>query len=447
MQLAFGFPFMELIPRVEIPPLVNSPIIERVVPARTVPARLKSGIQPAGFCGLSRVSLNSLQTSDLPRDAIAGNAVLESPIPQNPTPQNPCFQNPCFQNPSFQNQLPRSLLPFTTLQFTTPNSIRGNLKPLGAIAPRNEKEKWLQVALENIVQANAELFNPLTANDFRITYDKTSNRLASVDLDGLEIRFGPQLFALTQDDEAITAILCHELAHILLGHHSFSTPYPEWVQSDAGVIAAREKQETLKSALKVHDVAARYQALTEVETLIRTAMLRAGVVDRSQNVTPQAMRDFVTQGNIEDDTRQRYNALHDAEAQYQTDVSAWQAAVTAEKRAVDAVMGEPGASENWTEAQADNAGFRLFLARGGRPEDYIKALVLTLSRKDPGLSDYTQQLFDADNLMAVPPPERGFGHHPTPRWRVYNIVVRELHLHYPKEYRELLQSHFPYLGM
>lgn len=417
MQLAFGLPFMGLIPPVEIPPLVNSQIIERVIPARSVPARLNSSVQPVGFCGLSRVSLNSLQLSASPHD-------------------------PVFQNPVSQNPLPRSLLPFTA-----PSNIRRNLKPLGAIAPRNDKEKWLQAALEKIVQANAELFNPLTANDFRITYDKTSNRLASVDLDGLEIRFGPRLFALTQDDEALTAILCHELAHILLGHRSFLTPYPEWVQSDARVTAAREKQETLKSALKVHDVAARYQALAEVEALIRAAMLRAGVVERQQGVTPQAMRDFVTQGNISDDLRQRYNALHDAEAQYQTHVSAWQAAVTAEKRAVDAVMGEPGASENWTEAQADNAGFRLFLARGGRPEDFIKALVLTLARKDPGLSDYTQQLFDADNLMAVPPPERGFGHHPTPRWRVYNIVVRELHLHYPKEYRELLQTHFSHLRM
>lgn len=397
MYIAFGLPFLGLNPQQATPP-VTPPAIQRIVPARSLPPNNIVGGQSSALPRLTSVDLKKLSETSLPK---------------------------------------------SLLNFPTQSNIRSDLNPLGAVTPRNEREQWLNTQLDSIFQANKKLFGSLKPTDIRLTYDAGYDRLATVDLEGLEITFGPRAFALTQDDEALTAILCHELSHVLLGHQSFSTPLPNWVQSDPLVASARVKQETLRKGIDIFSVASRYEALAVAERSIRADMGSAGVADQTRKATSEEILAFAKQSGTDYALGQRYLTLREVEAEYQTKIAAWQAAIADEKIAADVVMGEPGASANWTEEQADLLGFRLFLARGGQPEDFINALVRTLSPKDPGLVDYVDQLFEAKDIHQIEAPERSFAGHPTGRWRVYNLLVRELHLRYPEQYRKLMPFVLP----
>ena len=46
--------------------------------------------------------------------------------------------------------------------------------------------------------------------------------IASVNVDERKISVGKKAFELTQCDDEVVAIVCHEVAHILLEHHPFS---------------------------------------------------------------------------------------------------------------------------------------------------------------------------------------------------------------------------------
>lgn len=402
MHLAFGLPLLGVntanTPALPPASLMAPPALERIVPARALPSPVRPSFLSANIPGMAPSDLRKVIAADLPK----------------------------------------SLLPFPTK-----TNIREDLKPLGAVETRNAREAWLKGQLQEIYEANSVLFEGLKPEDIRLTYDPDISRMASVDLEGLEITFGPKAFELTQDHEALTAILCHELSHILLGHHSFKTPFPAWVQDHPLVADAQAKQSELRDRIDVHSVAERYQGLASAEESLRAQMVQAGEIQAPGQATVDMVEAFAKGLGSKSEVGQSYLRLRQAENEYQAQVAAWQAAVKDEKLAADVVFGEPGAASNWTEEQADLLGFRLFLSRGGRPEDFINALVRTLARKDPGLKDYVQGLFSAKDLRQVQPPARSDADHPTGRWRVYNLLVRELHLRYPAAYRQLLKRANP----
>jgi hypothetical protein len=342
---------------------------------------------------------------------------------------NACY--PALSNrKSLLGGLPKSLLPFPTS-----SNIRQDTKSLGASAPRNAAEQWLSTQLASVYSANKALFADLPLDAIRITYDDSSDRLASVDTEGLEIILGPKALDLTGDSQALMAIVCHELSHILLGHQSFSDEPPAWVQAHPLYQAVRSHEANLYRDIDVHAVSGRYAAMTRCERCLREQMLALHeAVPSSGQSALAAIKAFAK--NHPSREAATYRSLLEDEAQYQQQIERWRDAVRERMQAVDLIMGEAGASANWTEEQADILGFRLFLRWGGRPEDYINALVRTLARHEPNLPDYTNQLFQAEDIHSVPAPERASARHPSAKWRVYNLVVRELHLRYPKEYKK-----------
>lgn len=226
-----------------------------------------------------------------------------------------------------------------------------------------------------------------------------------------------------------------------MGHRSFSTEPPPWVQATPLVRAARVRQARRRESVDVLGVKPRYEAMAQVETLLRAEMRAKGQVESGGQPSLAQVKAYAA--DSQSDAAKQYRGLLADEAAYQQQIARWQAAIKEESQAIDTVMGEKGANANWREEQADTLGLRLFLQWGGRAEDFFNALVRTLSRKDPELVDYIGDLFKSDDLSAVPAPPRGDERHPSPKWRVYNLLVRELHLRYPNEYLKLLSQPLP----
>jgi hypothetical protein len=482
MQLAFGLPFLassasQVAQNAVLPPSPASiapAALERVVPARPPLAHNRA----SSHLPLDRASLRDApfmqemnlfqgespyqesQQLEVATSRVSGSeATVSRPAVSRDDVSEPARQLlpksggnsvASMRHPKeSQRTLPRSILPFPTK-----TEIRQDVKSLGAVAPRNSEEQWLQDRLAEIADANSDLFAGLSPDAIRLTYDPSYDRLASVDTEGLEITFGPKAFELTGDLEALTAIFCHELSHLLMGHRSFSNDPPVWLQAAPLVRVAKARQARRRSAVDVYGVKPRYDAMRQLEST-----LRAEIKGRSNTKMDSEMGALKSNGDNEyrapeisldavkayaaesqTDAANQYRGLLAEETAYQQQIARWMDAMKAESHAIDVVLGEEGASANWREEQADTLGLRLFLQWGGRAEDFFNALVRTLSRKDPGLVEYVGKLFSAPDLTKVPSPVRGNERHPSPRWRVYNLLVRELHLRYPKDYLKLLSQ-------
>jgi len=373
-------------------------------------------------------------------------------------------------------ELPRPILPFPIK-----TNIHSSVRPLGEVDPRNEQEQWLRQQLTEIYQANRALFGPLSIKQIRTSYDEDSTRIAMVDLTGLHISIGPAAFDRTTNKQEVVAILCHELAHILLGHQSFSTLPPAWVEEQPQYQQHKQAVEGLHQAIDVNGVADVFRQLQVARAALgeeydgmcehSQGQSRAVVEDHSQGLQAKILPGNTQQSkkkaaagktalnkdkasvDLDDYAKtshspnaRQYLRLLDLEKRYQTSVEQWLGAQQQLNQIVDRFLGEKGAWRNWKEEQADTLGFRLFLYwmnetnTDALPDDYINALVNTLSRKEPDLPTYWHQLINAPDIHQVPPPERCDNSHPTGKWRVYNLLVRELHLRYPKEYRTIIEQ-------
>ena len=333
---------------------------------------------------------------------------------------NPHSQSP--KHPENDYPLPRPVLP---LPMTF--SISESEACQKASSSCHHREVFLHKILTRVFDHNKEVLKDFPQHCVSITYDAESSRIAKTDVKAKTITFGPRAYSLAQSQDEIAAILCHELSHILLDHKEFDTSPPFFVQQNPNYWVAKKEADDLYSQIPTSKVAAIFRGLDEAQKKLAGAYATAKEEGFSDSFDV-----FARGSSLE--VAKEYVSWKEQEDLYQQKVEKWQKARSKVYETIDFLMGEKGAYRNWREEQADIMGFRLFLAAQFPAKGFFSAIVSTLSHKDRGLSDYAHELFNDKEPEKISPPLRGEKSHPSGRWRIYNLYVREMHLRYPQYY-------------
>lgn len=355
------------------------------------------------------------------------------------------------------SSLPTIPLPIATLPFNPLPTPRKNIKPIGAkpLQMRLEEERYLHTLLQLIADANpATLTGILAPQNFRFEYDHNLTKTANVDLTNLVITVSDKFFRRIENDAQAAAILCHEVSHIIRGHEEFLQPPPCVLTDPRYKRAALELEaatkhlapETSRNIFSRYDTCSDalkkqyYKAYPgELEALEAQRKHASGDEGRKIYKLIQSRLEAFAYKVRTPEAKNFLEALKN-ERNYERNLEKWKMARHEQHKAIDKILGEENASFNWHEQEADELGLRLFMRAGFRADDFLQTLARTLDKGTNELHSYLTELKKVKNPATYKLPPRGNSNHPSPKWRLANLAIRELRLRYPKEYQSLAKS-------
>ena len=348
-------------------------------------------------------------------------------------------------------------LPEPTLPFNPKPTLRDDLKPIGAkpISQCLEEERYLHSILNRIAKSNSHLFTgKIDANAFRFVYEPQLKGTAKVDKHRLVIAVSGKFFKRVNSDAHVAAIICHEVSHIIRGHLDFGQ-LPPRVLSHPRYEEQTKRLERARGNLKPEQTAQIFSNFDQCSRALknRIEIKKPGALDYLEQKWKRASghdaREIRQEMNRYLESFARFDSSQEsknyllglkAERDYQKKLEYFQEILEIREKVADKILGEKGASRNWTEQEADELGLRLFIRAGFHPKDFLGVLVQTLDNNSGELATYLKELNAVEDPTRFRFPERGSENHPSPKWRMANIAIRELRLRYPNEYKSLSES-------
>jgi hypothetical protein len=363
------------------------------------------------------------------------------------------LEKPCLK---LLNQRKNSLPP-ETMTFNPVASPRNNLNPIGAkpIGEQLIQERYLHSLLNFIAVKNPQFFNgKLSPENFRFVYSENFKKTANINLTNLTITVSPKFFKNLQNSPQGIAILCHEISHIIRGHTEFIQPpqialnNPKFIRQKFLFDKASKELQPERTAKVFKEFDESFSLLQKRFTTIHSGELEPLLARWKSSTGKEAsiildsikekLEGFANYDNSIE-SKKYLNALNN-EKIYYLNLKKWQQAKKSLNETIDEILGEKDASLNWQEAEADILGFRMFIRAGLDPDDFTKILAKSLDRGDQELLKYLENIKNIKNYNDYKFPPRGGKSHPSPKWRIANLAIRELHLRYPNKYKELIEA-------
>jgi Peptidase family M48 len=314
-------------------------------------------------------------------------------------------------------------------------------------------QKYLESIARFIMEKNPKTFTgPIAPDKFciDIVYDAVPN--ASANLVNRKIEFRTSLVLAVDNDAEIASVMAHELSHITLMHAV--THHPKYVPSKEAADLFTTRAELAKKVAPTFAAAERIgkQVLTELEQLGGPAMTTKQ--DEFMKMY-DTMYDtaFTGQNKINlrsyADTRNAFltgidepvrtavaSKLDEVINLINESTPAIKQLAQIEFRTAEYTMKAPevGLEEgmNWSEQEADEAGFELYRRAGFRDQEFFDLLSIlaafTLSQKD--IYACMRESFRAhrsgNKTQHVSEPVRGTSTHPEMCWRIYDHFREEM---------------------
>jgi hypothetical protein len=317
------------------------------------------------------------------------------------------------------------------------------------------QESYLHQILDSIIEKNNHLFvGKLKPGAIRFEYDPQIEKTAKIDLQSIVITVSNKFFQKLKNDGQVAAIICHEVSHIIRGHTQFEQPphiiqkYPKFIKYQKLVDKARKNLELEKASsifknfdncygellayfMKLHP-----QTINKIKKKLDSN--KENNVHNFRKIMIKQLEIFAKNHNSKESTN--YLKALQSEREYQVKMKEWKKVLDKQSDIIDEFLGEKGASKNWKEQEADELGFRMFIRAGYNPIDFLRAIVQTFDNETGELKKYLEKIINIEDPTAFKFPPREYKDHPTPKWRMANLAIREIRLRYPQEYKKMMKE-------
>ena len=275
------------------------------------------------------------------------------------------------------------------------------------------------------------------------------------------IRFTiPMLHAATEDDQ-VAGVMAHELAHVLMGH-GVHRRFPSEPENDpiyngmlkeleeAQIANGSAREELLSERtelLKIQSTKESERQIFGVKNSSELADLMAQIDNHPNNRSQEFMgllnkfglrlegfTPSLTQEikSLDQEIRKRTEVIKIIEMNVESKI----------QKIKTFLMENHGVSEdeflNWTEEEADEVGYELYVRSGYAPKHYHFSSAANLRKQSGEGEDLVASCSKRrDDALKLPP--RGSSTHPTPCYRLYNTRISESDLH-KHEYDKIMGS-------
>ncbi|HYX35831.1 MAG TPA: M48 family metalloprotease [Oligoflexus sp.] len=312
-----------------------------------------------------------------------------------------------------------------------------------------ELREYLKAIMMHITKSNPKTFSGrFSADKYCIEVNPSKEKNASASKNG-KIEFNVGIFQALDNDAAVAAIMSHELAHLTMAHglraidDLFSTdPEIKSLQSqiDSKTVASQKtakdgmvvlralfkKRPTsdnsaLKSSadkvIKLESVGEAYSALLDAYTnyFVLVMELSDPALGSAKVPNPYTAAEVKQVQDLFLSVFRQNEAIRSL-----TD------SLLAKRKAKGAT---PEELANWSEQEADEVGFELYVKSGFKPDHFTDLFSHLIKSKGgiPSLKECENKL-EANQI-----PDRGLSSHPANCWRIYDVKKAEKDRH-AKEY-------------